>query len=346
MKPCPRVGVELSWRCNWDCKTCFYHFDDRLHKKIDNPWAQTKAEIDGAKARGCDHVVAVGWGEPAIAPTVEQMITYAKEVGMTSSIITNGAGGLARYQRFYELGLDHLHVSCHGLGDVLNEIADSPVAYAKQSELKTWLKESGKPWRSNTTLQVQNYKQLPELVDNLIDHNCRHIVLLGFLPHYAWNAPEKMRTVAVHPEVLQPILEECIDKIVAAGRMTTLRYHPFCFLRPQYWKYVTNARYVMFDPWEWDYGNCSTDVERVWKAAKAQGDGVAVHGQPCAGCALQLHCGGWNRHYVGGMGIQLRQLRIDDVLPNDRAGSLQRGYFHDQNPANQASGHFGETDGR
>ncbi len=343
MRGCARVGLELSWRCNVDCATCFYHHDERLHKPIDTPWEKLKDQIDRAKKRGCDHAVAVGWGEPAIAPSVRTFLQYSRTLNMTTSIITNGVCGIKRYETFFtEDNIDHLHVSAHGMGEVLDEIFDSKGSHKKQDELKKWLKESGRPWRANITLQQLNHKQLPELVDNLIEHGALHVILLGFLPHYAWEEPAKCKTVAVHPAVLQPIVEQCIDKIVAAGRFATLRYHPFCFLRPEYWKYVTNARYVMLDPWEWDYEHYDHDVEKVWPHAVNQGNVVAVQGEPCKSCAMNLHCGGWNKHNVTGLGVDLKKLSISDIPSEFRASAGIRGFWHDQNPANQAKGYFGK----
>lgn len=342
MRPCSRVGVELSWRCNWACTTCFYHFDQRLHKKIDKPWVELKEELDAAKLRNCDHAVAVGWGEPAIAPTVRQFLDYSHQIGLRTSLITNGTALLKSYQEFYsDHYLDHLHVSCHGLGSTLDKIAGVSGAFEAQSRLTQWLRDSALPWRANITLQQLNYKQLPILTKDLLDHGCRHVVFLGFLPHYAWQAPDKLQTVAVHPAALQPVLEQCIDLVLQSNRLVTLRYHPFCFIRPQYWKYITNARYVLFDPWEWDYGSHSADIERVWANSVEVGERVAVQRQPCTGCKLRMHCGGWNRFYVDGLDIKLRGLIAKDALEQDRGQLDVRGHFHDQNPANACTGSFG-----
>ena len=340
MRACSRVGIDLSWRCNWNCRTCFYHFDERLHKAVDKPLVQIQQEVDAGVRRGCDHALAIGWGEPAIAPSALDFITYCKTKGITSSMITNGAAPLERYQAFFEAGINHVHVSVHGLGDVLDSIAGVKRAAAGQARLERWLADNGKPWRSNSTLQQENYRQLGEIVADVLEHGARHVVLLGFLPHYHWGDPAKMRTVAVHPAELQPQVERCLDRIAEAGRLATLRYHPMCFLRPEYWKYVVNARYVLFDPWEWDYGHCDADVNRVWPHALGLGAGTEVAGPPCSQCCMQLHCGGWNRFYVQGLNIELRALTEKDVPQEHRRYLTRPGHWHDLNPANHAPGFF------
>ena len=101
MKQCKRYGIDLSWRCNWNCKTCFYHFDDRLHQQIDKSEEDIKKEIDSAVNRGCNHIVVVGQGEPTLAPTIKKTIWYCKQINITSSIITNGTADIQFYQELY-----------------------------------------------------------------------------------------------------------------------------------------------------------------------------------------------------------------------------------------------------
>ena len=226
MRQCKRVGIDLSWRCSADCKTCFYHFDERLHKKIDRPLSDIKKQIDAAKARGCDHVVLVGWGEPTIAPTCIETIKYCTETGMKSSIITNGLQSVETYEQITAAGLDHWHVSTHGLNETLDEVMNVHGAGKRQQEFISWLMNNNISWRSNTTLQKSNYKQLHDIAERNAMYGCNHFVSLGFLPHYLWNEPKNASQVIVSPKNLQSHIESAGEMCLDNGVLFTIRYHP------------------------------------------------------------------------------------------------------------------------
>lgn len=339
LRPCRRVGVEVTRRCNWRCLTCFYRHEENFGAHEDKPLAALRDELDTAWARGCKHAVLVGQGEPLLYPYVEDFVEHCKRRGMTSSVITNGACGVPAYAALYERGLDHLHVSVHGVGGVLDAIADVRAAGKRQGELLAWLRDERLPWRSNTTLQLANYRDLRATVGHVVDHGVRHAVLLGFLPHYHWQT--KLREVAVHPAELRPVIEGCAELLLERGTLFTIRYQPFCHLAPRLWPYVTNARYVLYDPWEWEYGNLGKAPSSFYAAALHLGEQVAIQGDPCLACVARIHCGGWNRHYAAGFGgAGLRALTLRDVPERDHEGLAEFGHFFAQNPANHERGWF------
>jgi len=332
MERCRRVGIDVTRRCNWKCKTCFYRWKPEFNTPYDVPMEAVTREMVAAKRRGCNHALAIGWGEPMFYPHIDEFVTTAQATGLACSIITNGTASLDRYDMLYAQGLDHLHVSVHGLDRVMNDIAMRADASDRQFELMSWLKSEELPWRTNTTLQRTNLEQLSEIVRTVSEHGAFHVVLLGFLPHYEW--ADKLTEVAVHPAELRPQVEKCLDYLECADKLTTLRYHPFCHLDRKYWKYVTNARYVLYDPWEWEYGHCGDTDDQLWNAAVSQiGGAVAIGGSPCKDCAVQMHCGGWNATYARAFaGADLHAIPWNDELS---AAARIPGYFHDQNPANK-----------
>lgn len=337
MEPCKRVGIDLGWRCNWSCAHCFYRFDPRLHSAEETPWVQVKAKIDKGRAGGLDHVVLVGYGEPAMASLTPRMLEYAQEQGMASSMITNGACGLYRYKSFYDRGIDHLHISSHGFDNTLRRITGMPAAFRLQTELKKWLQGQGLPFRTNMALQQLNYQEAPRMARHEIDLGVYHFVLLGFLPHYAWaRDAARIREVALHPAELRPYIEQAASILEASGTLFTIRYHPFCHLSPRWWKYVVNARYVNYDPFEWNYSLQVRDKAALWRASVKLGEAVRNY-EPCDKCSAYRHCGGWNRTYAaafGGAGLRPIQIVPEEYQPVwDRDGGL-----HDLNPANAETG--------
>lgn len=333
MNRCRRVGIDVTKRCNLRCRTCFYYWRQDFNTKSDKPLKDAIDEVTAAQRRGCDHAVLVGQGEPGLWPHLMDWLKMCRAMGVTTSIISNGTMSPDLYDQMYKTGLNHLHLSVHGIGPVLDEIVGVNGSGKRQAETIGWLKKSDLPWRMNVTLQQGNYKTLSDIAGYCMDNGCRHIVLLGFLPHYEWNDPTKMRSVAVDPRELEPYINAACKLVEERGVLLTVRYHPMCRIDPAYSKYIVNARYVLYDPWEWDYGHAGDSEEALWAAATGLGDSVSVTGAPCQSCASRMHCGGWNRVSIAGFPgcVEADEYNKYPAVP---------GGMHDANPANSAKGWF------
>ena len=332
MNKCARAGINVTKRCNWKCATCFYRWKEDFNTAGDLEVEHLHQQIGNAKRRGCKHIVAIGFGETSLYKHIDDMILYTKLMGMTSSIITNGTLDIDKYETMYDLGLNHLHISTHGhTPEVLNEIAGNKKAFEKQSHLLHWLGMTGKSFRTNTTIQKLNYQLLPEITQYCIDAGSKHINLLGFLPHYEWG--DKLLEVAVNPVELRPYLEESIHIAMQKGVMVTLRYHPFCCIDSAYHPFITNARYVLYDPWEWDYDCFGKDDATYQQAAINMGDSVAIK-ERCSGCYMKMHCGGWNETYA-------KAFDYKGIIPiTDTSIPQEFGAIFNLNKTNHAKGWF------
>lgn len=337
MNPCSCAGINVTWACNASCKHCFYRRNPNLHKNTHKSLFDIITEMESAKARGCNRIVLIGEGEPMLHPDIEGIILAAKTLELYTNIITNGTLPISKYKTLFDRGLNHLQISAHATGFTLDEIMDYQGAAERQEELMDWLKENNLPFRTNTSLQQLNYKRLPETIDYLINKGSFHIALLGFLPHYEWK--DHASEVAVHPAELRPFIEKATSLLLDAGKYFTIRYHPFCHLAPKYWKYIVNARYVLYDPFEWDYNHFNPSPQNVWPAALAMGENVAIQGAPCEECLLRLHCGGWNRFYAEAFkGADLRAIK-EIPLDGFTAEIGLAGGLHVLNPANNLAGY-------
>lgn len=337
MKPCSRLGINVTWRCNAACRHCFYLRDDRLHTGPEVTMAEAGSEIRRAAQDGLDHVVMIGYGEPSLAPIRRGVLELAHSLGMATSMITNAATGLRRFKDLFAWGMDHLHISSHGLDGTLDDIMHRNGIFRKQAEVKEWLATEELPFRTNVTLQQLNYRELPDLADYEIEHGDYHFVFLGFLPHYAW--ADHLTEIAVHPAELRPYIEDAADRLIESDTYFTIRYHPLCHLAHKYWPYVVNANHVPYDPWEWQYGSPPQrlDLEAVKQVAQSLGEMVAIQGKPCNQCSARQHCGGWNRTYAdafdgaGLTAIEGPPTEYAEVWETD-------GGLHDLNPANHLTG--------
>lgn len=342
MNPNRKVGLDITWRCNWHCRHCFYRHNAKLHTEWDAPMSEICARLDKAKAGGLNHAVMVGFGEPTECRNLVEIMLAIRERGMAASMITNGTAPIRVYENLFELGLDHLHISSHGTAKTLVKVTGDPEGRKRQTELKRWLKDNGLPYRANFSMQQINYQDMLDTVQEEIELGVWHMVLLGFLPHYEWSATGNTQKVLVHPSDLQPHIEASLDALLAAGRHATVRYHPMCRLDPRYWPYVTNARFVYFDPFEWNYELQANDVESLWRESRRIGDGVAA--APCRTCATFPHCGGYNTRCLNAIdGEAISPHGLDDV-PEMYMGDLDvDGGIFDRNPLNGHSGTLREN---
>jgi MoaA/NifB/PqqE/SkfB family radical SAM enzyme len=341
MKPCRRVGLDVGWLCGVRCLHCFYRFGGNEHGDLSTPYdvplENLLAKVDKGRSRGCDHVVLEGWGEPTLYRRLGDLLTACRDRGMTTSIITNGVQPIRLYEKIYrEWGLDHLHISSHGFGKMLDDIFQRPGSGEKQLRLKEWLRDQGLPFRTNITLQAANYTEIPEIIQQDADLGSFHLVMLGFLPHYEWADPNKTKEVAVAPSILRPYIERAAAYLKDHDKLFTIRYHPFCHLSPEWWPYVVNSRYVLQDPFEWNYELQSDDIPALWEASKRLGDSVAVKGEPCSSCLAYNHCGGINRRIVNSTGDVITAIK--EVPPQYANVWNQNGGLHDLNPVNHLDG--------
>jgi sulfatase maturation enzyme AslB (radical SAM superfamily) len=348
MVPSNKLAIDVTWRCNWTCKHCFYRRDGRYHGQTDAPIEAVKDRIDRGYRGGLRHVVFIGQGEPSLCSNTPALLDYARSLGMSTSIITNGATGPDRFIRYFrENNLDHLHISTHGLGKTLEEINGVPGSFAKQVELKRWLKAQGLPYRSNTTLQKDNYKQLTEIAEHEAALGVKHFAFLGFLPHYEWRT--RAAEVAVHPAELRPHIEAAARRLTSLGVLFTIRYQPLCHLDADLWPHVVNAGHATFCPWEWSYtiDFCEQpnpgqlmEMALVMETARRMEDSVGILGKPCNECIAAKHCCRWNRFYAdnfGGAGLTpIRE------VPDQYRNVWDAEYgLHDLNPANHCTGTIG-----
>ena len=89
----PSVNFHLWKRCNMKCRFCFATFQDvgqDVLPKGHLARADSIAVVEALAAAGFDKINFAG-GEPALCPWLPGLIRRAKELGLTTSIVTNGS---------------------------------------------------------------------------------------------------------------------------------------------------------------------------------------------------------------------------------------------------------------
>ncbi len=331
LKPCLRLGIENTWRCNWSCKHCFYLRNSQFKTTNDIPFEALINKIEDGIERGCNHVVFVGYGEPTIAPGFQEVLKYCKSENIPTSIITNGASSLDVYNEAFQNGLNHIHLSFHGIGSVIENITKSSMAHEKQLSLRRWLKEREFSWRSNTVIQKENLYQLTEIVEEAIKYKVSHFVFLNFLPHYEWAKANNLIEQALHPKVIGLEIERASEMLIETNTMFTIRYFPFCYIDSKYWKYIVNSYYVAYDPWEWEYGLKTKTQEQIANNLRSH-----VEIETCKDCLAYQHCAGWNKDYNSAHGDIVRH--ITGIPDEYKAAWDTIGGIFIMNPANNCTG--------
>lgn len=330
LKGCSRIGIETTWRCNFSCNHCFYLRNPNFKSGKDISYGAIINRIQRELIeRNCNHVVLIGYGEPALSNNFIPILNFCKSKNIAISVITNGTANLSIYKQANESGIDHFHLSMHDIRERADNITNFKNTFEKQKQLLNWIKENNTPWRCNTTIQNQNIDNLENIVDVAIDYGVYHFVFLNFLTHYEWK--NHVKDCAVHPEIIGKKIEKAADKLIESNIFFTIRYFPFCYIDSKYWKYIVNSYYVAYDPWEWKYGNAGDSDKTIAEKLRSN-----VEIDSCKQCNAYLHCAGWDRNYNSSYGEIIKHIKsIPDEYKN--VWNIEGSIFL-MNPVNHFSG--------
>ncbi len=112
----PEVRYEVTDHCNAECIMC----PRELHK-LGRPHGIMDLErymksIDEVTLLGCKQVVLTGFGEPLVDKTLEKKISYAKDKGLRTYIISNASLlNKSRAESLINAGLDEIRISYYGM---------------------------------------------------------------------------------------------------------------------------------------------------------------------------------------------------------------------------------------
>lgn len=118
----PEVRYEVTDKCNASCIMCPRDKHDREHGIMSQ--VDYERSIDEVTALGAKKIVLTGFGEPTLDKKLEDKISYAKEKGLLTYIITNGSTlTTKRAQSLILSGLDEMRVSFYGMSpDTYNAV--------------------------------------------------------------------------------------------------------------------------------------------------------------------------------------------------------------------------------
>jgi len=258
--------VDVGLKCVHKCKFCYYSFLDgspdqfagMAHAKF-QAVEHLNALVDSLAQNGFVGFDVTG-GEPALSPSIVQIVRRAVEHGLAARIITLGqylmramrsAPGHARLiDGLLEAGVADFLLSIHAVEPEAFDAITGGSWIAMRSAME-YLDEKGFDYCSNTTVFEDNFRSLPAIARELAKHRVYVANFIVMNAYYAWGRPDApTRKVQAHYSEIRPYLLEARDLLEEAGIAVNVRYAPLCTMRGMERNLVGIAG-VRHDPHEW-----------------------------------------------------------------------------------------------
>lgn len=119
MKIFETISFHIVKPCNMSCKFCYATFEDfTVNKQLS--YTEIVIILDKLREAGVEKVTFAG-GEPMLYKKLDLIITYAKYIGFTTSIITNGSFLTSRWLSSMRGKLDWIGISVDSLNSETNK---------------------------------------------------------------------------------------------------------------------------------------------------------------------------------------------------------------------------------
>ena len=159
MKTFETASFHVVKPCNMKCKYCYATFDDMKVKK-QLTLEQSCIILDKLRAAGVEKITFAG-GEPMLYKHLDASIVYAKSIGFTTSIITNGSRITISWLEKMRSHLDWIGLSIDSLDCETNKKIGRESAFAIGSPYELTLKivRMGYKLKINTVVNRFNEKE-------------------------------------------------------------------------------------------------------------------------------------------------------------------------------------------
>lgn len=152
------VSFHIVKPCNMKCKFCYATFDD-MHVVPQMGLPEAFEIITKLAEAGVKKITFAG-GEPLLYKHIEQVIAKAKNLGITTSIITNGSLLTTEWLTKMRPYLDWVGVSVDSLSDItqkrIGRVTKEPIQYY---ELIHTMRSLGYKVKINTVVNAYNWSE-------------------------------------------------------------------------------------------------------------------------------------------------------------------------------------------
>lgn len=261
MKITTRAVLYIGYKCNLNCKFCYYHDVDK------GEWKRlSSAKFEALKFRklfGNDRVDLTG-GEPTIYPYILELVRYCKKIGLRPSIITNGIA-LSDEKKVVNLkqaGVFDYLVSVHGLDEVYDRIVGvNGMSKIQKAGIRNII-NNNIPLRINVTMNKFNSVQLPEIANYAVSINARVVNFINFNALNHWDHVEKIDFQEKY-SIIVPYLRDAIKILDQKGIESNIRFFPLCLIKGLE-NHQYNLRQLPYDSHEWDYMSWHKNFEIIF----------------------------------------------------------------------------------
>lgn len=234
-----RSFVLITRKCINDCLFC----TEKGKMQWEEPTIKELKEILASDCKSFPSIVFTG-GEPSLRKDIFELIKYAKSLGYSVRLFTNGR--LFSNPRFSEkiakAGLDAVLIPVHShLAKTHDQITQRPGSF-EQTILGIKNLTS-----NNIKVQVKiipnkiNYKTLPNLASFLASLPYVNVVAMDMLT-ISGNALKNKNIISIKLSNMVPYIEKALDILTRAGKEIYVGSLPLCLIKSKYWKYIQNDR--------------------------------------------------------------------------------------------------------
>lgn len=166
----PVIIWNLLRRCNLTCKHCYATSTD-THFKGELDTREALAVIDDLYAAGV-RVLVLSGGEPLMRPDIFTLSKYAASKGFFLALSTNGTLiDDANIDQIADIGYDYVGISIDGLAKTHDAFRRLPGAFDLSMNAARLCRERDIRVGLRTTLTLDNFEQLPALLDLMRDND-------------------------------------------------------------------------------------------------------------------------------------------------------------------------------
>lgn len=156
--------AELTYACPLQCPYCSNPLDYPNYKSelSTEDW---KRVLSQARKMGAVQLGFSG-GEPLTRPDLVELVSYARELGYYSNLITSGYGLTEeKIVQLKEAGLDHIQVSIQASSQELSDHIAGTKSFEHKQEVARLVKKHGYPMVLCVVIHRENIHQMPEILE-------------------------------------------------------------------------------------------------------------------------------------------------------------------------------------
>lgn len=289
------IDLKVGYSCNDACLHCVVDdFRDALRHKSQNQdktLQEIKAEMENARSRG-DRLVVTG-GEPTIRPDFVEIIRYARELGYSVIVQTNGRR-LSNPKLVDELAhFDKVSycIALHGPQAAIHDaITQRPGSFDETVQGFKNLYQRGLPYTNKIVLSRLNYQVLPELCQFIIDLPATAVNIA--FPHAQGRARKLWDQVVPRYEDVAPYVHRALGILIRAGIGASTESMPFCLMEG-YEPCVAEMYQQLSDYVEINQYGSDSGIQN-WSVVRRQ---IKSKFRQCLYCRFNAVCEGpWNEY--------------------------------------------------